>query len=65
MLRRRKNKSLLKFQYHRDDNGSFIIKTLLRLRTCCMDEVTLTYKALTNHSPGLATSRHYRIKISE
>ena len=37
---------------HRDDNDSFINETLLRVRTCCIDEIKLTFKALTNHSPS-------------
>ena len=30
-----------------------------RVETCCIDEITLAFNALTNHNPGLTTSRQH------
>jgi hypothetical protein len=49
------------YVFYRDDNGGFIKDTILRVRTCCLDEIALAFNALTNRGPTLASSGQYHI----
>ena len=51
------------FMYYRDDHGSFINDTILRVRTCYIDEIAWAFNVLTNHGPVLTAGRHNRNKI--
>ena len=49
------------YVFYRDDNGGFIKDTILRVRTCCLDETALAFNALTKRGSTLAASGQHHI----
>ena len=51
------------YVFYRDDNGGFIKGTILRVRTCCIDEIALAFNALTKCGPTLSASERHHIEF--
>ena len=51
------------YVFYRDDNGGFIKDTILRVRTCCIDEIALAFNALTNRGLTLSANEQHHIEF--
>ena len=51
------------YVFYRDDNGGSIKGTILRVRTCCIDEIALAFNALTNRGLTLSANEQHRIEF--